>query len=284
MMNILRADLYRLFKQNSTWIILLVAVLLFAFLGGTIGFMTGDAPWLKRIFQQISTQLSAYSSEPSDYQQLEEVLEIVNSMKAGSIAQFIGLALSSDLMILITAFIAVFSSSAKRTGYIKNLYSEYPYPKFFFSQALILLFYSLILVLVAAVTMGVVSFFFFKSLPFGNPFSFALFLLMKALLVWTFGLLVMLLCDVTRKGTSGLIIAIVYISVGSGIIYQMLDAVIVSVFKIDFYIEYCTPLGSMTLLTYGDTKTYLAAAIVVVIYAAVVFLEEILFVRKKDII
>ena len=46
MLNMIRADLYRLVHQRSTWVLLIVSTAVMLFTSFTLGFILGDADWL----------------------------------------------------------------------------------------------------------------------------------------------------------------------------------------------------------------------------------------------
>lgn len=279
MLNMIRADLYRLVHQKSTWVLLIVSTAVMLFTSFTLGFILGDADWLVVMLK--------------DYDELCRELGMANpftvykelfSVQCGDSLDFVTQSLTRDLAIAMAIFVYVFAEAPRTGGYIKNLAYQHDRKTRFFSSALMSFIYACMLTLASAAVSFLLSLLFFKKVDMSLFGMFLLYLLLFAMLLCTVGLFIMCVSDLMKRPTGGLLLSIAYMSMGAAAFYQVMNTLVQSVSGDGFFVEFITPLGNMSLLTLGKWDTYLAAVLVVVLYFVLTALTETVFLKNKELI
>ncbi len=279
MLNMIRADLYRLVHQKSTWVLLIVSTAVMLFTSFTLGFILGDADWLVVMLK--------------DYDELCRELGMANpftvykelfSVQCGDSLDFVTQSLTRDLAIAMAIFVYVFAEAPRTGGYIKNLAYQHDRKTRFFSNALMSFIYACMLTFASAAVSFLLSLLFFKKVDMSLFGMFLLYLLLFAMLLCTVGLFIMCVSDLMKRPTGGLLLSIAYMSMGAAAFYQVMNTLVQSVSGDGFFVEFITPLGNMSLLTLGKWDTYLAAVLVVVLYFVLTALTETVFLKNKELI
>jgi len=282
MKKILRSDLYRLFHQPSTYVILTVTFLIMLVNSLSLGIFLGNADWVSQLHTKLLENLAMVDA----YQDTDMFATIISlfSMGADSLLTFISLNMKADLLYFIAAFVACFIALPRNSGYLKNLTPDFDRRVFFLSNLVILFFYSFTITLITVFSNTLASVICFKNLPLGDVNAFLQYACLTVLLVFTAGVVMSIIIEFFRKTSTGVILIFVYLAIGSGIVYTLLDMIFSSILGRDVRIELFTPAGAMSLLSIGDNETALISAIVVGIYLFMSVFYEMTLACKKDFI
>lgn len=199
MLNLIRADLFRVIKSKSTWVILVIAFL------GALGTLALSTYFIEADLTEITTSdhgsgLTITVPEDSPVYGVTSIKELVESFFTGT----------SGVMFIII-FAVLFTGGNSRSGYNKNIAGivNHKY-KFVLSEALIIcLFTALIIILFtgAAIIGGLV---FFDNLTFTGFASVLPFLGLQLLLRSGFGLVVAAFTEISRSNLVSLLVWVIY--------------------------------------------------------------------------
>ena len=278
MKNILRSAVYRLTRMKVRWVLLLITFGMTCMTAAALGILYGNASFITE-FRGYMNTVYAEMGLTNPFTEFREIYDL----NVENIFGFSTLSLTRELAFISTIFTVRFSVSLRNSGFVINLYPSSDRSYFFWSDALILFVYNLLLVLVTAGTGLIVFFVFFTGLPWGDAGMYLLHLILYALLLTTLQLLVCSFCRRSRGRTGGVLSSLLYVGLLSTVLYSGIDSLIQSVFNTDFYIEYILPLGNLELISYGKTDTYLAAAFVIVLFISFDIILELLVNKNKDV-
>ncbi len=279
MLNMIRSDFYRFKHSKSTWILLIVSVAISLFMAFTLGFLMGDANWLAALMSEYDATCQELGmTNPF------RVYAEVYAVSCNDVFDFVTQALTRDLALFMAIFVSFFSVAVTSSGYIKNIAFMHSRGTRFFSGALVILVFAAMITGAGALTEFLIALIFFKTVDMSMLVPFLLFLILFAGLLWIVGLLVQGFCSLFRRSNIGLILSILYISLGSSMFYLTADSILQSGTGSNFYVEFVTPLGNMNLLKLGKWDTYLASVVVIVLYFVFTALTEVVFLKNKDLI
>ncbi|MBR0086662.1 MAG: hypothetical protein IJL98_02860 [Lachnospiraceae bacterium] len=272
---LLRSEIYRLFRQKSTFIVLTAAAVFMTVSSLSWGMILGNAPWVTRFFANIleSGYLDAYGP------QIAEQIREIAMMHADTVCQFIAANFRGDLVFFLGFFIACFYRSEAETGYRKNLAFRYTRQQFYIVHVIIVFAYAVVLTLIPAGAITLVSFGFFRSIPFGNAGRLILYLLVLTALYTVIGMFLMILIDLFRNKRMAVVLFFVYLLILSGLLYTMIEAM----FSGGFSIRLFTPVGNLSVIDFGTPGTYLPAAVCSLFYAGLAFMIEFYSMRERNI-
>lgn len=278
MKHLFNAEFYRLLKQKSTYIILIVAVLFMVMNSCMMGVVLGNRPWLKQMYQSIldSGALSAYDSTMRDQ------FMALYQLSANSLTDFLAINFKGDLLIFLGIFAACFFGAQKKYGYTKNLTQKYTRTSIFTVHALIGLIYAVALVFCSLIGISLVSLIFFVNTPVGNIGKLGFYLLVLILLYAGINCFILIFLDLFKRSSVGILAAFAYIFFGSTILYSLINVIIAGVFKSSASIYYFTPIGNLSVLDYTNTSTLLTAALCALVYILLYFMIEIYVLGQKD--
>lgn len=123
MLNILRADITRMFKSRSTWVILIIATVFMALFIGIMHYqVTGDYEVLMQGAPEGAEGTGFYISTELTEEQFEANREImIDSLTPSGILAQLNSQLTGFMLLLMLVFAAVFGTRDYSTGFIKNL-------------------------------------------------------------------------------------------------------------------------------------------------------------------
>lgn len=278
MQNLLISDFYRLKRQKSNLVLLIVFLALALFSAVMTGFILGNAPWLDRIYKSISKALEF---------DLGEEFRMTFSMIYGAAntrLSFVTMTMSQNAPIFTVLFIALFILQPVRAQYLKNIISEHPRSYFVVSETIFLMGFTLILTLSSVLLSFLVSFVFFTGIPLGDLPMFLSFVFVKFLLLFALSLVLTLFISLFRRAGLGIAFSIIYTAVISASFFQMADMLLEIAGKTNFRLSYLTPIGNYYMLINPDTKRILIGLIVGTVYAAAAFLLRLLQFKRRDVI
>ncbi len=273
---ILSADLYRLGKQKTTWIIPLVTFVVIFVFGCLYGILYGNVSWLDGIHRSMKESMNSVdaSGEMANLFQLPDM----------SLAEYIVFIYQEVNLsvIAIIIFTSMYVSAVKRNGFSKNVASVYNTFPYNVSQAAVLLGYSVLLTLVSFLANVASASIFFEGIEPGNFGSLLLFFVVIALLHWAACLMVALLCDLFKNTTVGIVVGCLYTGFFAVLLYAGINALIGLIATTDFRINHLFPFAFSLIMKYDVSSSYLYGVALAAIWAVLFFVLKPL-VRKKDI-
>ena len=281
MRNVLSADLYRLSRQKSTWLLPVFTLLAVFLLSCLNGFLFGNAPWVKEIHEAIASG----AAQVDDQAGLNGSLSSVSMLFGGtfkSTADYITTTFQRDTMIVLVLFVSFYAASVRRNGFCKNIGKIYNSAVYNISQALVILAYSLVIIFVNLGASLLASTIFFTGMEFGNAGSLLLYFLITGVLHWAEALMVVLMCDFFKNPSTGVIIGCLYNGLIVSLACSLLNSLFAMVLKTDFKLNHIMPYGFSMIMKYDDTKSYLYGVALAAIYVVIFFIGKAL-VRKKDV-
>lgn len=281
MKNILSADLFRLRRQKSTWLIpLLTFIILFLF-GCIKGFLVGNAGWLKLFHEAINDGLSTVEQQ-TGLGSLGDLSSILGGSYPDT-ASYIASSFQRDSIMSLVIFVSVYAAAVRRGGFVKNIGKLCNSFGYSLTQAVVLLGYSVIIMAVNLCAVWLSTLLFFEKTQFGNAGSLILYFLITALLHWAECLMVVLMCDWFKSPTTGIIIGCIYTGAAASLICSVVNLVFELAFKTGFKINHIMPYGFSLIMRYDSAPSYLYGVGLSAVYLLIFFAGKAL-IRKKDIL
>ncbi len=278
MQHIIRSELYRMRKNKSTWVILIILLILMFIVAISDGFVFGNAPWVKEMMGNLSAAVSAGMGDFS----FNELFAMLGLMNCKSIAEFITYSMRRmDIIFFIAVFITCFTVPKRHTGFVKSTAGMYPNHWFSFSDILMILLFSFLIEFVTALSSLSAAFICFEDTPFGDPVSFAVYFVLHVLLVFVSGVAMNCVTQIF-KGGFGVVLIIGFSVMFSSIVYSAADTILGALTGSDLRIEALTPVGNITDLEYNNWNQYFRAMLVIVAYGLMGICSEFFIFAKKD--
>ncbi|WP_440896550.1 hypothetical protein ACS127_00660 [Amphibacillus sp. Q70] len=276
MLNIIRADFFRMTKSKSTWIILITALAITIGLVAMLVYLTGvDTSQMSEV-QQGDTGFNVT---------VNESLSDFNFTTIEGLLEFL---FSSNIMVLFIIIFSVFLAGGhNKTGYIKNMTGivgkKY---KLLLSESLIICFFTAVIVILITVAASMSGILFFEDFSF-NDFSSALpYLGIQFILMSGLGLVVAFFTEVVRSNLASLVVWIMY---GLGLATMFFPLIDKWVNKLDivkgtFSIREYLILGNIEMLTSADvTENWLSILMVPLIISTIGFMLSAVIIEKQDV-
>jgi hypothetical protein len=274
----LSVDIYRLGKQKSTWIIPLATFAIIFVFGCLYGLIYGNASWLDGIHKSMIDSMNSVDGSGA--------MAGLFNIGVTSLAEYVVFIYQTQevnlSVIAIIIFVSMYVSAVKRNGYSKNVAAQYNTFPYNFSQAAGLLGYSVLLTLIALCANVAAAPIFFEGIEPGNFVSVLLFFLVTSLLHWAACLMIVLICDMFRNATIGIVVGCLYTGFFATFLYAGINALIGLIAETDFRINHLFPFAFSLIIKYDDTWSYVYGAALAIIWAILFFVLKPL-VRKKDI-
>ena len=283
MTSVLSAKLYRLRRQKSPVVILVLTAFFASFMAFSLGSVLGNSSFALNMQAMLRDSLQTTTNM---YNQavIAEMLEMVNHYSLNTVSSYMALGLSGDLLFLLFLFIIYYSNATIRNGFLKNALPNVKRSFLFYADAAILLGYTVLLVLGYLLVFAAFGPLFFKGLPFGNVLSFIVFVLLKILLLFVCGLCVIVTCDFFVKRPRMIILSALYITLLSNVVYDVLNFIAQLIFGSGAVAAYALPIGALNILVFEQPVTYLSGLIVCVLYLSLCVILEVAVIPKKDLI
>ncbi len=265
MIRVFRMELYRVLRSVSTWILIVIYFGIYLFAGGLMGILLGDSG-LSQSFQQ---ELFGSTVEA-----VTDFAELFNACMMG------------NMVVLITSvFMGMHATAHSVTGFQKNLAGCTRPWHFAVSNAFILLLFHAVLILVGMLALRLVTFLTHATVSLASPSGLLRYCLVYLLLVTAFGMFASLTADVTRSRVAAIAVPVVYCTVGSKLLYQLVNYCAAGLpGASDFRIEAYVPYGLITTLPAdADPPICIRAAISAVIFTLLCMAVSIYVRRKQDI-
>ena len=272
---ILSADLLRLGKQRSTWILPLATFVIVFIFGCLNGMIYGNAPWLNELHGMMKEGMSTLDGS-------SDSMAIIFDAEFPSLADYVVMTFQRESVIAIVIFASVYVSAVKRNGYSKNIAGIYNSFSYNVSQAIVLLGYSIMITLINLCANVASASIFFTGIDPGNFGSLLLYFVVSALLHWAACLMIVIVSDAFKSPTVAIVVGCLYTGAVASLLYTGLNALIDLLVKTDFRVNHLFPFAFSIIMKYDVPESYVYGAAIAVIYAALFFVLKLL-IRKKDI-
>lgn len=296
MLNFIKMDFYRLLRQKSTWILLLiVAAVIFITIGTTRleqslvenGTMPEEVVSLLASTQEgeendvnLSTVSVGMNVNPS--------VEWMNPDKEISFFELAELTTSSGMLtIIVVIFAVIFGFAERKNGYIKNLVGRKHFKaKLYFSKIAVVAVYTVVIFVIAYLMTALLGLLLMK-----NPIDFAISgsiisaMLGQLLTNIVIGLFTILLVTVF-EGTTVPIVVGSLISMGVlTLIYSLVDKLVYKLFDVqNFVMAGYFPSGQIKRMVSSSDGSTIANGFIVLLIFMVIYLAGVYIVsEKKDI-
>ena len=280
MKNILTADLFRLKKQKSTWILPLVTFIVLFIFGCIKGLLLGNASWLRVFHETINGGIAAIGKEAGIIEG-DNFLSILGG-NYPNLASYITSTFQRDSITILVIFVSVYAAAVRRNGFAKNIGSVYNTFKYNVSQAIIILGYSFLIMAVNLCAVMLSSSLFFENMEFGNIGSFILYFVIAAMLHWAECLMVVLMCDYFKSPTTGIVIGCLYTGAVASFLCSAVNLVLEAVAKTDFRLNHIMPYGFSLIMRYDNAASYAYGIALSAIFVLIFFGGKAL-IKRKDI-
>lgn len=281
MINVLKMDLYRMFKSKVTWLCILGTAIMMLF----SVFMT-------------SSDIHYYKSHPNELRQSEGKADgsqdwgiymgsIMPSWCKGEeapIANLIASNIQSKIILLfLVVFLVDFVNSEHKSRFLQNVTGQVPNRGVFILSKLIMTaMYSLLQLLFVCTVIGLSSKLFLGYINLYDLGKFALFIVVQFFLQISFGSLIILIVTLTRSTIASMIIGIL---LSSGIL-QVLDPLLRGILHKtkSFSVMYYTITGNIGRLNVdSNAAVYLQTFIVVAVYLILTSAISIYVIENRDV-
>ena len=273
------AEIYRLFRQKSTYIILILSFVFLTFNACMLGLALGNAPWLQEIHDNLLTSgvLEEYygSAFLEQYQQ-------VMALRPDSAAEFIALNFRGDLVFFLAFFSLCFSASEKKYGFVQQYAPLHKRARLFTVHSLILFLFSACMLVLSFFGILLASQVFFMKMPFGNGLLLLGYLLVLLIIYAAVGNLMLVVFDLIRSTRLAGILIFFYLLIGSSFLYSLLDTVFSGVGAASS-VRIMLPVGSLSVISYTNPGTIAASVFPGVVFLGLTFLLELFYFRRRDL-
>ncbi|MBQ6679756.1 MAG: hypothetical protein IJM76_07025 [Lachnospiraceae bacterium] len=278
---LLRSDIYRFKRQKINMVLLIIYFALTAM--GMIGngFMTGNAPWLLRLYDAMRS-----SGEMGEMIPIDELRNaaLILSGDITTRVDFMSYAMTgTNALLFTTLFIALYILQPVRTQYLKNLVPVQMRNRFVISETIFLFGFTAILTVFSAVFALLVSFTFFTGIPFGDAVLFLVFAVVRGLLLFSAALVLTLFVNLFRRTGLGVAFTIIYVTVIASGFFAAVDLIMDLSGNQSFRFSYLTPVGNYYTLDRPEVIPLMIGLGVAVLYGIAAFILRLLQFKKKDI-
>lgn len=258
MLNTIKMDFYRMMKSKSSYIILLVLFAITIFNTSLTGLMR----------MQISNN--------------GDVIERFNVL-----SEAFRFSSNAGVLLFLSIFTVIYSSSMYKTGYIKNIVGKVNYRvDLLISNIVIILIYSVAVFLTVFIAMTIGGFIGYETVEFIGFKGFLVGTILQYILVVSLMMGVLLLVTLLKKSGGVMAIAIIYVN-GMGLLFwNLLNAVIEKYIsksiEIMDYSVICS-ISKVDMTTRINFDNYWKILIVGLVWASIFIISSVFVMNKKDI-
>lgn len=281
MLNILKMDLYRLFKSKFVYVLLIIVV----------AFMVLNAKSMQYSLDYMKENLSDFSqstgSDDTDLV-LSETLEYATGQRDYTFSIFFNSMLGgTSLFTIIAIFAAIFVNAPQKTGFIKTIAQYAPDRGMFtISNLISITIFTVIMLLVSFIGALVGFGIFFDNLNFNGFSDYIGLMLIYLLLNIAFGTFVMMFATVIKSTGLSMTIGILC-SAGTGLVFfKLIDMLIRKIFETDgsFSIANYTITENITQLGLDCDNSIIVRSVVVgFVYIIVSTVISMIVMKKRDV-
>lgn len=272
MLNIIRGEFFRMMKSKSTWVILIIAILISFMTLSFIGYVplrTSQSPT-----EQPDSGISISVNEDADLN--------ITTME-GLLG---GLFSGTTYSIFIIVFAVLFSGGHNKTGYIKNIQGivgkKY---KFLLLKGLMVCIFTAVFIILITVAASISGVLFFDNISFDFSSAWS-YLGIQFVLLSGLGIIVSFFTEVVRSNLAALLVWIIY-STGFGVTFvNLVDGVLyrLEIVSETFSIHKYLILGNLWRLAPTDIPDYwLRLILVPLIICGIGFVLSAIIIEKQDV-
>lgn len=287
MYNLIKMELYKLFKSASMWILLLGLVLFGFFSAYITGYDLKEMSYNEEYIQN-SAELEEKFNDPSSVN-VGVYFRTDPKWSEGNVnlLEYLLVMLQSGIyLVFISIFTALFVNSEVKNGYIKNIAGQIKFRGMLvFSKLPALLIFNIIVFIGAYLTNAIFIRFFLGEVDLGITAELIKLILIQLLLHFAFSCIVMALTMVTKSKAAGIAFGIIFSAGLGALLFMGIDTVLHSMgvsetFNIAKYtIEYNVKLTGLG-FNFDDTaKVLLIASLVVIVTSQIAMIVE----NKRDV-
>lgn len=228
MYNLIKMELYKLFKSASMWILLL-SLLLFGFFSAYItGYDLKEMSYNEEYIQN-SAELEERFNDPSKVE-VGVYFRTDPKWSEGNVnlLEYMLVMLQSGIyLVFISIFTALFVNSEVKNGYIKNIAGQIKFKGMLvFSKLPALLVFNIIAFIGAYLTNAVFIKLFLGDVDFGITAELLKLILLQFLLHFAFSCIVMVLTMVTKSKAAGIAFGIIFSAGLGALLFMGIDTVL----------------------------------------------------------
>lgn len=281
MLNILRMDLYRMFKSKSLWIIWIIMILLIV---GTSYLNYAEIEMESSPEQTEMTETTAGENEPvnlgmSVFVPTEpgEDVTVFDMVYANLQAKFIAL--------FIVIFAVMFSTADITSGYIKNIGGQVrSRGQLILSKALLLFLYTVLTLVLFILVQALSNQIFLGYVEWGDGAKFLQYVGTETFLHYAMTLICMAIAIIARNNVFSMIASVLLCMNFMVILYSFVDKAIAKTGIKDFHLLNYTVTGKMSMLSMDITRKDIIGGIcVAAVFVIVTTVLSSLIFEKRDI-
>lgn len=280
MLNIIKMDLRHMFKNKSTWVILLISVALVFISAFSIHFMVET---MEEVTMMQITEAEEMSSDVA--------VGINMNMPFGCTSDecpFFGFVMNylsgGFCTLLLGIFTVIFVNSDNNSGFLKSISGQLKNREnLIFAKLTSICLYTVMIFVVSIISSLAVVYILFPSVTYGNVQEFIAFALTQLLLHIAFCAIIMCITVILRNSALSMVISIVLSSGLITLIYSLIDYALPSSIRENFSIKDYTVTGNISFLEKAASSDYVRIVIVGAAFIiAAVLLSSVIF-KKRDI-
>ena len=283
MINLIKANIYRLFNAKVTFVILILAVLFYLMSFGVMRLVYNayepgqDEVVMNEAEEEGDTSVTFTYSDEYEHEEVNSYKMMVDMMGTGIITMMVGV------------FAAIFTDEERKSGFLKNI----PKPScgkasVFLSKSVVMLLYSILMVLALLITAGVLAVVYHIGFIY-DAGQFAIFLCKQVILLTAFGTAMLAFYEIFRKGILVIIIALLSLTIVNCV--QIVETVmvmknIVSERFIDLfgYSQYMIMTRTSEMTVGSDNAAHVSTWVVGLVSIVIYGIIGSLIYRKRDVL
>lgn len=279
MLNMIKMDLYRMFKAKSCYVILIIMIL-----------VTILTTYLEtQISEEERAEVQTYLEEQQETVEFGMSVSVSSVMEAGEYITVLGMFYANSqakaLGVFLVIFTVIFSTADINNGYIKNIGGQVKSRwKLMISRTFSILVYTVIFLGLFILFQAVSNRFFFGYLEWGDGKAFLTYLGIAVLLNFALEMICMAISVLLRNNVFSMIFAICLCMNLMVILYNAIDRLIAKAGVKDFRLLEYTVTGKLAVFPVYPTGQECAGAVLIALIfsAAAILLSCVLF-EKRDI-
>ncbi len=279
MLNMLKMDLYRMFKSRSCYVILLIMILVTLL----TTYLEAQPP------EEESAEVQTYLEEQQETIEFGMSVSVSSVMEAGEQITVLGMFYANSqakaLGLFLVIFTVIFSTADINNGYIKNIGGQVKSRwKLMISRAFSILVYTVIFLGLFILFQAVSNRIFLGYLEWGDGKAFLTYLGIAVLLNFALEMICMAISVLVRNNVFSMIFAICLCMNLMILLYNAIDRLIAKTGVKDFQLFKYTVTGKIAVFPINPTGQECAGAVLIaLIFSAAAILLSCVVFEKRDI-
>ncbi len=291
MINVLRMELFRMWKSFSTWIILVIFAGMFLLASGIMGMMTGNAQIALNFQEELFGFSSTIVPESAENTGLnvyvdQEMMAAETMIGVTEFSEIVAMCLMGNTVVLFTAiFMGLFTTGHISSGFRKNIAGVTQKWHLTVSNIFICFLFNLVMLSIGVLILRLVTLFTHETLYFAKMPEMWRYLGVYLLLATAFGLLAAFVSDLTQSRIAALVVPLVYCTLVGDIFYSLIDLLLNKAFGLeDFTVKEYLPYGSiLSLDVSSESAAFVKATVSSLVCITIFSVVGLLVKRKQDV-